>query len=163
MTSTSGEVGRIDLDAIEARANAATQGPWGIESCGEKGDGSNMIGVLFDADVDTNCERPILGWAPQCRPVTEEFIEYYRDELVAECEHRNRNSGNDAEFIAHARTDIPALIAECRSLRNSHDSLVKALEGFLDGAEDDCGNPCYGECAAYRPARAALSQAKGGK
>jgi hypothetical protein len=102
-----------ELRALEARATPA---PWCIESCGEKGDGSNMIGVAYDPD-DNNCERPMSGWLPISRPVTGEFIEYYRDELVAECEHRNRNSHCDASLIVAARNAILPLCEEVDTLR----------------------------------------------
>lgn len=80
-------------------AEAATPGPWATESCGEKGDGSEMIGIVFGPD-DEKCESPLSGDLPAV-DASGEFIEYYRDELVAECAHRNRNSHADARFIAH--------------------------------------------------------------
>lgn len=105
------------LAEIEARAARATPGPWAVETCGEKGDGSDMIGVVFGPD-DENCDHQLSGELPAFGIEGEE-IEYYRDELVAECEHRNRNSHSDAAFIAAARTDIPALVAEVRRLREA--------------------------------------------
>lgn len=92
---------------IEA-AGKATAGPWAIERCGEKGDGSNMIGVVFNPAKDPDCNQPLAGWLPACDEAGE-FIEYYVDEAVAELEHRNRNSGRDATFIATARNDAPAI------------------------------------------------------
>ena len=73
----------LDLDAIEARANAATSGPWEVEAAA----------VVCDRYED---ERPGV-----CGPHDVDWP------LLAE----------DAEFIAHARTDVPALVAEVRRLR----------------------------------------------
>lgn len=67
----------LDLDAIEARANAATEGPWT---------------AYPDGFVWT--KQPILG-----DPVSGSV------ELA------------DAQFIAAARQDVPALVAEVRRLR----------------------------------------------
>jgi hypothetical protein len=82
----------LDLDAIEARAEAATPGPWRNEP-------------------DTGAGRV---WVQRG---------YFRDE--ADCEplfslrgkeaYEQRSA--DADFIARARTDIPALVAELRAAR----------------------------------------------
>ena len=101
------------LGEIEKRAKAATDGPWAVESCGEKGDGSNMIGVVFGPD-DPDCKKQLSGWIYDADDDGNE-IEYYRDEVVAECEHRNRNSHADAAFIAHSITDVRWLIKQLRS------------------------------------------------
>jgi hypothetical protein len=80
----------VDLDAIEARANAATPGPWKVNKRGHIGGGE------FGTD-------PVV--------INGEGIEPFF-ELGA--------SGPDnSSFIAHARQDIPALIAEVRRLRQS--------------------------------------------
>ena len=63
-----------EIDAIEARANAATEGPWKV--------------------------------LPPC------MVTDGRGMVIA----RTNDSCND-EFISHARTDVPALIAEVRRLR----------------------------------------------
>lgn len=105
-----------------ALAEKATEGPWAIESCGEKGDGSNMIGVVFGPD-DPDAKSPLSGWIDENdwadklgEPMADPF---YRDEEVAECAHRNRNHNADAAFIAAARTAVPALIAEVERLREA--------------------------------------------
>ncbi|MUL39608.1 hypothetical protein FZ103_00165 [Streptomonospora sp. PA3] len=74
----------LDLDAIEARTDAATDDPWGVEAVGS----SLMVMHRGHCTVVA-----ILGDLsdPQARP--------------------------DAEFIAHARADVPALVAEVRRLR----------------------------------------------
>lgn len=83
---------REELSAIEARAEAATPGPW-------RADGNSPRKVR-DADGDTfaRIELPPGSTA---------------DEIAA--------SHATATFIAHARTDIPALIAHIRTLEAERD------------------------------------------
>lgn len=73
----------IDLDAIKARAEAATPGPW-------EADASEIYG-------------PGRVWlAESCR---------LHDDLSYDPQ-----SDRDAAFIAHARTDVPELVAGVESL-----------------------------------------------
>lgn len=72
----------LDLEAIEARCEAATEGPWEHQSWGDS-----------DYDVVTETDPSVSV----CRP----------------------RLGGDSVFIAHAREDIPALVAEVRRLRDS--------------------------------------------
>lgn len=88
----------LDLDAIEARANAATPGPWHWEA-------EDDCRTLVAADLP-NVE-PLLffddGWAQPC----------------------------DREFVAHAREDVPALVAEVRLLRAiAEDALQRRWDGY---------------------------------
>ena len=78
------------LDEIEARANAATEGPW------EEG------------------ERCVftLGGAPV---VSDDVIHYVHGMAGEGVCH-----GEDAEFIAHARTDVPALVSALRAVLEVH-------------------------------------------
>ncbi|MFR9794274.1 hypothetical protein ACL07V_37570 [Streptomyces sp. MB22_4] len=78
---------QLDLDAIEARANAATPGPWTT-------DGWEIY------QGDGNSAPDLMKWVGEtCRA----------DDYDG--------SQNDAAFIAHARTDVPAMAAEIRRLR----------------------------------------------
>lgn len=74
-----------DLDAIEARAAAASSGPWSVDG---GRDGNRLFwqigGILRDA--------------------------YGNNSITSDDEAT-------VKFIAHARTDIPALVAELRSVR----------------------------------------------
>ena len=95
-------VAELDIDAIEARANAATPGPWRstwgddgtappkhpdfgeettIEAVGLEGIDGKVVGLLWYDGLHTACRE------------------------------------DDAAFIAAARTDVPALVAEVRRLR----------------------------------------------
>lgn len=76
-----------ELTAIEARANAATPGPWTTHVVVHD-DGYKNMGIEAVA-----ANLTVLGYGG---------ILPTRDEL---------------EFIAHARTDVPALVAEVRRLR----------------------------------------------
>ena len=74
----------LDLDAIEARAEAATPGPW-RQTASRRG----YRDVL--QTPDTYADRMIAKGCPNA----------------------------DAAFIAHARTDVPALVAELRAARSA--------------------------------------------
>lgn len=110
------------ISEIEGRVKAATMDTglaWAWEALGENGDGSNIVGTMFHPD-DENAETPLLG---RCDPIyserDQEYREYYRDEMVAEVEHRNRRSGDLADLIAHAPTDLTRLIADNRRMREA--------------------------------------------
>lgn len=77
----------LDLDSIEARANAATPGPWCTDS--------------WEIYQGTEYEPGISEWIGEtCRGMT-----------------TPAQDRADAAFIAAARTDVPALVAEIRRLR----------------------------------------------
>jgi len=103
--------GKLDLEAINARCDAATAGPW----------------VYFPPD--SNCAFPqiILGRV--------------RDLLF----DQDDDLPEDAEFIAHARTDLPALVAEVERLR----SMIRA-EHMPEGYDvpDDATTELAVQCAS---------------
>lgn len=108
-------LGDEQLAAIEARANAATPGPWTI--------GEKFREALIDG-------RPAGDACPIvcAAPANEQGYAWWK-------------SGN-AAFIAAAREDVPALVAEVRRLRR-----------LLDAAEVDYDPPppcvkCGTVCAA---------------
>jgi hypothetical protein len=76
-----------DLQAIEARANAATPGPWQLT-----GGRDEVYDIIGDG-----------------RDVVQQVL------------------SPDAEFIASARTDVPALVAEVRRLRGICDGVAQKL------------------------------------
>jgi hypothetical protein len=83
----------LDLDAIRARAEAATEGPW------------HRVGKSIQADVPLSDDGPsTTKW-----------------NTTVVCSvgawGSGRPTGEDAEFIAHARTDVPALLAEVERLQ----------------------------------------------
>lgn len=78
----------LDIDAIEARANAATPGPW----------------------VETPYSRSGAGTDERYTAITG------GREVVTTDQFPCSRKPADATFIAHARTDIPALVARVREL-----------------------------------------------
>ena len=111
-----------ELEQIEARANAATPGPW----TGDRSDGTikyKMLGgenhnfVILDVDHKNNSS----GF------YTEDYIPY--EQCTA-----------NEEFVKHARTDIPALIAEVRRLEADLEHVTtvgESLATSLDGVKAD--------------------------
>jgi len=101
---------KLDLDAIEARAKAATPGPWTADTKYASGD----FGLIVGGD---------LGFARDGVPDgTTWKVAYvcYDNGDRPEDEDRAWYDEEDAEFIAHAREDVPALIAELRRLREEN-------------------------------------------
>jgi DNA repair exonuclease SbcCD ATPase subunit len=95
-----------DLAAIKARAGAATEGPWAWEATGDK-DGFWAVGLVCDDE-----ENYLSGELEHGQGVVVEGI---CDGISASFE--------DAEFIAHARSDIPALLAHVGRLASENHAL----------------------------------------
>ena len=131
----------LDLEAIKARATAATEGPWEWD----------------DPTIGQHWSRP-QPWAT----VVDDEVE-----CGGYCYGGSSSpikSDADGQFLAHAREDIPALVAEVERLRTLHKdraALIRAVSAAQD-AGDDAGieltrsdlNPIV---------RAALSAALGGE
>jgi len=103
-----------ELQAIKERANAASNAPWIVEA-GEYSGNNWLVGTI-----------------------TVNFGESYRDYKVyfvtTKSVHASELEGDaktDAEFIAHARADVPALLTEVRSLRAMLDAVPVAAIGTL--------------------------------
>jgi hypothetical protein len=79
--------GPLDLDAIEARANAATPGPWVAQN-------------YDDAELDGNWPCVDRVGQPDSAKALAHIV----------------LGSDDAEFIARAREDVPALISRIRGL-----------------------------------------------
>ena len=104
------------LAEIEARANAATQGPW--EWHPYMGSGATLAKPNHPFH-ELNILKTTDDWPPVAA---------------------------DAEFIAAARTDVPALLAEVRRLQDAAQAIaVKAWdEGYAEGGRGrmwDATNP----------------------
>lgn len=87
----------LDMDAIEARTNAATAGPW--RECGHDRDVCQCCAVW-----STTADVPVAVSAPA---VVVDFGDCYPGMTEAKA---------NAVFVAAARTDVPALIARIREL-----------------------------------------------
>lgn len=101
----------LDLDAIEARASKATAGPWNVYAGCSHDHSARTRGIGSDAIPKSEC--------------------VFEDPCLA---------SEDAEFIAHARDDIPALVARVRELtprviEGEWESVRDQLDALPDGAQ----------------------------
>jgi len=98
----------LDLDPIRQREQAATEGPWGWF------DGSDYTDVVADY-------QSTGPGSYQCRQqVARVEADWYFDNPQHEDQDEDDASEQacaDADFIAHARQDVPALLAEIERLR----------------------------------------------
>ena len=116
LISMAGGDGEVDvLGEIEARVNAATPGPW-------KG--------------DTGTRGDCVVWGPNGRflmnmQAEPHWLEYSGEKRMVSFDVDRR----DAEFIAHARTDIPALLAMVREQR----AVIERVKALVEGPHDGWG------------------------
>ena len=97
-----------ELVEIEARANAATEGPWYWRN-------SNINVYLLGAR-----SRAVMAFKRMgMQGAQPEFRD--NDGLLHGVQKRNIYDFADADFIAHARTDVQVLLAEVRRLRAERD------------------------------------------
>ena len=103
----------LDLEAVRSRVEAASVGPW-KEGRHDLQSYDGVSGEPFTNVYGAEVERMHLGHA---RPFT-----------IARALH-DENNKSDAEFIAHARTDIPILIAEVERQAAEIERLGRHLKG----------------------------------
>lgn len=114
-----------DLDEIEERAKAASEGPWAsMQTFPNKTMRSILAGPGTAPDKD-----------PESRLVLGEICGL------------PRRVERDAEFISHARTDVPLLLAEVRRLRTLVVDLPCMDQG--ENGEPACDPECV-PCSARR-------------
>ena len=94
-----------DLARIEARAAAATEGPWVVETP------ESVYGH------DGGPDWADLRWVSDRATVADDDPPWLGPVATA-----------DAEFIAHARTDVPALVAALREAWQEHDAAAPTTE-----------------------------------
>ena len=111
------------LDAIEQRAHAATEGPW---------------------------EATAQDHAAWDVPILDRTGHYLV--ICPDCGVRGGYERADAEFIAHARSDVPALLAEVRRLRAMEQRVREyarhLARPFADGVPDREGEQIASELLA---------------
>ncbi|MCT1366604.1 hypothetical protein M4D50_01130 [Rothia sp. p3-SID1597] len=90
----------LDLEAIKVRANAATEGPWGYQFASP-----TMAGEVWNLRI---------AGKPGIRMVAQEY------------QHGSAN----AEFITHARTDVPALVSEVERLQAVRELFLGKIQGL---------------------------------
>ena len=116
------------LNEIEARANAATEGPWAPWK--DQDGAKHMQGLLM------------VGNADAVIPEGEMWVEDVDINPVA-----HTYTPSDREFIAHARTDVPALVAALRAVLEVHQDGGES-QGYLDdGSYGDIPHCCT-ECGS---------------
>jgi hypothetical protein len=93
----------IDLEAVEARANAATPGPWWVS------EGADDYGTDVFA-------------MPEARDPLGNFVCRTGKGFLYDA------GTTDAEFIAYAREDVPALVAAVRALEGECERLHEEVE-----------------------------------
>jgi len=111
---------------IRERVRKATAGPWAWESIAEKSN-EFAVGTAFNADG-----QPLSGRLPEGDWVEDAVIE--RRGLIGMNESGHANFA-DADFIAHARTDIPFLLAQLEttaSALSEQDEALTALKAERD-------------------------------
>lgn len=126
----------IDIDAIRARAEAATPGPWEWNTERFKGGWSGITGkdnaeILFP----NHCNDGDDGYA---------WFEDFPNDA-------------DAAFIAHAREDIPALLAEVDRLTAENERIPRIMD-IVEKYEKEVV-PDYEKLIAALPARAEQAEA----
>lgn len=146
--------GPLDLDAIKARLDAASPGPWRWYGntrytmylvrwgdCGWEIVMSQTRKGMHDAALQFNTDGRLvradtLAVYEVCRDATSaDDPRVYRHDIV-DIRHP------DADLIAHAPTDIAALIAEVERLRAEHWRLVRRVRDMCrvaDGLMDKLG------------------------
>jgi hypothetical protein len=105
-----------ELAAIEARASKASNAPWIVVEAGDYSGANWLIGavsVFLGASV----------WDDKSYCVTTKNV--HASELKGDAK-------TDAEFIAHAREDVPALAAEVRQLKTQQTVALQLLGYCLE-------------------------------
>ena len=102
----------LDLDAIEARAKAATPGPWTHEKSGGMVYAYEMKMRVFD----------IRGWGY----LTGVGGLHMKEEAAIKVQEAN------GDFVVNAREDVPAMARELRKLREENARLKAAQLETLD-------------------------------
>jgi hypothetical protein len=142
-----------DIEGIERRANEATPGPWNIDS--------HALGIWCPSEKGGETKIfDIRGWGY--------FTGRGHGALALSAEEGKRRQTANGDFVAHARTDIPALLAEVKRLRAREEKLSRTIQefgrcprcggqGWVEGVEpvccgnitrsgSCCGNPVAGQC-----------------
>jgi hypothetical protein len=116
------DVSEADLTAIEHRADAATHGPWHVRHLDDDW-ATSFIAVSTKPDSDGSRTARWPAWSGS-ENVAATLVQTPNHYVALEdgCWEAN------AEFIAHARSDVPQLLAEVRRLRTEVAVLKAKLE-----------------------------------
>jgi hypothetical protein len=129
------------LEEIRAREGAATKGPWDLY------EGGGYLDIAADLE-DTGC-----GYRARRQIVSFDDEPLDNDPAHAEWDEEDDRQQilADAAFIAHAREDVPALLAEIDRLKAENAELIQQR----DRIADDTAKALAVELEA-RPSRAAV-------
>lgn len=123
----------LDLDAIEARANAATRGPWGYF------DGDDYADIA--ADYQQTGRGSYTSRQGIARIEADAFFDDPAHEDADEDDAADQMRAN-ATFIVEARNDVPAMAAELRQLRAELAAAKAKIAAALDiPNRDGMGGP----------------------
>lgn len=115
------------LAGIAARVDAATAGPWGFY------DGDTY------ADVAADMEQTGPGSYSYRQKIAQLDDDHYWDDTAHEDDDEECAAAQmtaDARFIAHARTDLPDLLAEVERLRTEVESLRRCASEQLETIQE---------------------------
>lgn len=131
-----------ELSAIEARANAATPGPWEKREVAHE---ASPYAPRRVYRVEIISPQYCMGRRTHSRGISQ---------IVDYCDWTDHPA--NAAFIAHARADVPALIAALREAWERNRNITAAAERILRCSRDaDCGDHCSNSCM-YCQAREAI-------
>lgn len=150
---------QLDLDAIEARATAATTGPWERRTAPREGESVEQKAEYLRGSLRDNGEPLHLLIAT---PDNEPELSYIIPALTGD----GPRARDNAEFIAHARTDVPALVAAlrkaeaqvaavlalCDEVEAAHAEYVRQIESGESYTLDRFIGPAQANVAALRAA-----------
>ena len=130
-----------DLTEIEARVNAATEGPWYWRN-------SDINVYLLGAR-----SRAVMAFKPMgMQSAQPEFRD--DDGLLHGVQKRNIYDFADADFIAHARTDVADLLAEVKRLRADRlrlEGTVRCIEALHHPVDVEPSETICAACSQPRP------------
>ncbi len=121
----------LDLEAIRARADAAEAGPWFY----------NSYSAIFSHPLSAEYMRKELELDEKLkaegRESVDEDFDDFPESIVASVrvqggDTATRQGARDADFIAHAREDIPALLGEVARLTKERDEARQVAGRLLD-------------------------------
>jgi hypothetical protein len=128
----------LDLNAIEARANAATPAPWGFYIGSNDNTGSLAAGLQMTSPGSYTRTRDIAEFD------ADTYYSGLDDELDDDAaeEQAQAQMAADVTFVAAARTDVPDLAAEIRQLRaDLDDAKAKIAAALAIPNRDGMGGP----------------------
>jgi hypothetical protein len=138
------------LAAIRARADAATAGPW------EWRDSLRFI-FLGKSELITIrrfLHRGAVCAKGRCPGYKLDIVDYLTNPILRkiQCALKSNQAELDAQFIAHARADIPALLDHIERLQGQVEALAELVReayqsGCSDAADYECG---YGGGGKYK-------------